>query len=513
MRRFLMKDGVEIPHIKSITFKESVNASEDLRPGTVCSASIQVKAYGKKTDAITTDSPIQFYKSVDESTAELIGTFYPEPSIDTRNSYTFDAYDAASKLDADFSEWLAEHQDDFPMRLADLVGHACTVAGVTVEGEIPFANTAIQAFYSDNLTCRSILSYAAEIGCKFVRCNAAGNLVFDWYYENNDYGIAPSGGAETIAYKQDGLTYANYETSVLDRVAVHPAGNDDVAYIYPVNATGNTLHIINNLLLTNAEPSTFTAIAQAVYNGVAAIGSYRPMEANLFPFENVFRAGQIVSVSDIQGVTFQSVITEMVESETSSLLVSSGNRKYSSDETSEKKAIAQLLSDIVRINKLKVDWAQIETAVIGALEAQGVDAAWIRAGILQSTDPSKFYLNLDTGELNMDVSSLQLNGEDMSLVIQGQVGPVQADLSDLRAHIVVGSDGSMTFIGATGNPITLKLLNDQVAIYNGGTLVDSFAAAGTMTQNLIIPASGSLSMGNFKWTPRSSGSLDLVWVG
>lgn len=137
----------------------------------------------------------------------------------------------------------------------------------------------------------------------------------------------------------------------------------------------------------------------------------------------------------------------------------------------------------------------------------------IKAGTIASLDGSTFYLDLENGVLNMDASQLTLNGEEMSVIIQGQTQPIADDLADLRAHIVVGADGSMTFIGADGNPITLRLVNDSLVIYNGGTPIDTFGAGGTVTENLTISDTGSFTQGNFRWIVRSSGRMDLVYVG
>lgn len=147
------------------------------------------------------------------------------------------------------------------------------------------------------------------------------------------------------------------------------------------------------------------------------------------------------------------------------------------------------------------------------LLADFVTAAKLVAGTIQSADGSTFFLDLDNGVLDMDAHSIRIGGQDMSVIISGYTNPMRSDIDDLKAHIVIGSDGSMTFIGADGSPISLRLVNDQLGIYNGGDLIDSFAASGTMTQILTIPEGGSLSMGSFKWVPRSSGSLDLMWVG
>ena len=142
-----------------------------------------------------------------------------------------------------------------------------------------------------------------------------------------------------------------------------------------------------------------------------------------------------------------------------------------------------------------------------------VDGNLIRAGTIASLDGSTFYLDLENGILNMDASQLTLNGDDMSVIIQGQTQPIADDLDELRAHIVIGSDGSMTFVGADNNPITLRLVNDSLVIYNGGTAIDTFGSGGTLTENLTIAEGGSFTQGNFRWIVRSTGRMDLVYVG
>ena len=147
------------------------------------------------------------------------------------------------------------------------------------------------------------------------------------------------------------------------------------------------------------------------------------------------------------------------------------------------------------------------------LLADFVTAANLTAGRIQSADGTTFNLDLDAGVLEMDVSSLKLNGDDMSVVIQGYTSPISDDLDDLKAHIVIGNDGSMTFLGANGNPITLRLVNDSLVVYNGGTPIDTFGAGGTETENLTISSSGSFTQGDFRWIVRSTGRMDLVYVG
>lgn len=154
------------------------------------------------------------------------------------------------------------------------------------------------------------------------------------------------------------------------------------------------------------------------------------------------------------------------------------------------------------------------------LLADFVTAARLTAGTIQSADGSTFYLDLDNGILNMDVNSLSLNGENMSVIIDGieqnatdKVGVVQDDLNDLRAHIIIGSDGSMTFTGASGNNVTLRIVNNQLGIFDSETSVATFSVDGAVMPNATIPQGGSLTMGKFKWTPRTNGNLSLLYIG
>ena len=73
-----------------------------------------------------------------------------------------------SKLDADFSGWLRANQAQFPKTIWQLVQLACQRAGVALaSSSLPINGSySVQAFYADDLTCRQIISWAAEAaGC------------------------------------------------------------------------------------------------------------------------------------------------------------------------------------------------------------------------------------------------------------------------------------------------------------------------------------------------------------
>lgn len=148
-----------------------------------------------------------------------------------------------------------------------------------------------------------------------------------------------------------------------------------------------------------------------------------------------------------------------------------------------------------------------------------LNANLLRAGVIAASDPSKFTLDLESGDLTMDVNSMLLSGLSLDVIIANETSDIAHDLSDLRSHIVIDSDeGSMTFIAEDRNPITLKIEKDannnyQLAIYNGGTAIDTFGSGGTVTENLTISDTGSFTQGNFRWIVRSTGRMDLVYVG
>lgn len=431
-------DGItEITNIKSVVFREAVNTGEYLTPGCVSSAEIEVEVFNTQANAVSAGDVVYAYVYDNANNGTLLGKFNCEPRIDTKNSYKFTAYDNALKLNADFSQWLQANQSNFPYTIKQLVQQACTIAGVTLgSSSWPLSTQSVQAFYADGLTCRDILSYAAELAGRFVRCHTDGNIYFDWYATNAN-SIAPSAGTGVYAYKQDGLTYANYTTTALARVAVHPSGEDDVAYIYPTGVTsGNTLHIKNNLLLTGADASFYNAAAQQVYTAVTAVGSYCPMSVNLFPRENPFRAGDIVSITDAQSVTISAPITEMTISNAAATLVSEGRETYE-DTNETAKAITQLASDVVRINKLKVDWADINTAIINYLTANNVTAQNLtivdeHGNVLATYDENGITLGQSTeSHAEFDYHSLKLIDKN------GNVYMLVEDLRDTNGYFEV----------------------------------------------------------------------------
>ena len=446
LHKILLSDNSELANIKSVVFRETTNNGVDLRPGCVSSSSIEVTVYGAQTAAVSVGDELRYYIIDTSGTETLIGKFYAEPTIKSKNTWGFTAHDSLLKLNADFSEYLANHQSDFPMTVYDIVSAACSVAGVTLgTNSWSLSTRQVQAFYATGVTCRDILSYAAEIGGYYVKADTSGKATFGWYSQVLRDEIAPTSGTipppingKLIAYKQDGLSYANYTTAALDGVAVFPSGTDDAAYIKPNSASGNLMEIKNNLLLVGADASFFNAVASTVYLACSTFAQYKPTRVKLFPRETPFRAGQRVTITDIQGVSFSVPLMSLTLSDSSADYEATGEPTLHGDSNEPRKSILQLAADTVRINKLKVDWADIDQAIINVVEANE----------LKSSDfvPANDGIYAKSG-MEINLANKTIKATDFAV---GSDGKLYADSADISGFAFQKSVVTSTVILSAG---------------------------------------------------------------
>lgn len=560
INKIYRSDGTTlIPKVKSVVYTEAVNADTDLRPGCASSAFIKVEAYGAASSAPSVGEELTYYQVDKDGNDVYIGTFYAEPISLSKGSYGFVAYDAMHKLDIDFSAHLADIQEDFPMTLADIVDEALDLAGLTnATPTFPMYDMDVNAFYASNLTARDIISYAAEIAGCFARVDEDGDIEFAWYEAKEDYRIYPSAGVSgtenRIAYKQGGLSYATYAAAMPNCVAVRPSGTEGVAYIYPTtvsaayatdpnddgnvilynitavesnngeitlsgdieatdaNSDGNVditasagtalpMIVSNNILLTGASASTMEDVAENIYTQMALIPTYRPASASLFPSENPFRCGDIVAVTDAQGVSFYMVIMRMTVSPTASVVEATGN-EVRDERDSTDKTLTQLAADIVRINKLKVDWAEINEAIINTVEANE----------LKSGDyiPANDGIYANAG-MEIDLANKTVKATDFAVGADGKLYASAADLGGVAfskvtpttttAVSLTSLESGYTMMANTINyrsiknvgivGITRATVDAKFEYYNDSTLIGYAVKTNMSRTNFYIPLGAS----------------------
>ena len=370
--------------IISCEYSEEVNSSANLAVGDVTSSELTVEMLS--TEPIAQDDVLTYYMvegEGDDAVETLIGVFRADkPTVASRTTLKFSAYDNIVKTEKLFSDWLRANQSLFPMTLLKLVQYACSYSGVTLATtDFPHANLNVNAFYDDGITCRQILSWAGSIAGRFVRASESGKIEFAWYEDHTHIVCNPStyiasspltitdDGAGNISiesrsmlvmddgegnvsvnapgatavfsngnvsiaeevvipYFQGSLKHENYTTDTIARVQINHR-DDDVGVIFPARADGNCFTISNNMILGACSDSDVTSVATTLYNQLSTV---RYVPANLrIPRTCRVRAGSIIRVRNNFEDVFETYVMKMTLSSSGTTLESTGDKSYGTD--------------------------------------------------------------------------------------------------------------------------------------------------------------------------------------
>lgn len=312
--------------VKNLTLHTAVNAGQEFAIGSAYSDYIETEIWADPGGnlQITAGDALTYYRQDDAGNRTKVGSFYAEkPTRTKRNSYKVTAYDTMSKLDADFSGWLRANQAQFPKTIWQLVQLACQRAGVTLaSSSLPINGSySVQAFYADDLTCRQIISWAAEAAGCYAHMNADGKLQFLTYTDKRSTAkITPDGASNSTAYYADSLSYEDYTVKAIEKVQIRQS-DSDVGVIYPDSTTAtNTYAVQGNLLLTTGTEANLKTVAQNLYNVLKSV-TYTPCKVAV-PSGSGLACGQIVHVKDARGREFDTYLM--------SATISSGKASFKS---------------------------------------------------------------------------------------------------------------------------------------------------------------------------------------
>ena len=400
--KLVRSDGsvIDSSVIISCEFTEEVNCSTNLCFGDVTSSEIYVEI--RSTEAIQQGEILTYYM-IEDGVETLIGEFIAEkPTVASRTSIRFLAYDNLSKTEKLFSDWLRDNQSLFPMTPLDLVNRACTLCGVTYVGST-FPNHDIQvgSFYADGITCRQILSWVGALAGRFVRANAAGQIEFAQYTENLNSGVSSRSGyaypvnivltdndghvvitsedmnvtdngrgnivatirnidvidadgnvtlarGVAVPYLQGTLSYETYQTDIITRVHIKHS-DDDVGVIYPAHATGNCYVVSQNMLLGACSTEDVTKVAMSLYEQLKDT-TYVPFSVRL-PRTLKIRAGEIIGVRDINGHAFISPVMKLNVASNGVTISSTGDKSYDSTAAVAFEKFTNLTGKVLEISK------------------------------------------------------------------------------------------------------------------------------------------------------------------
>lgn len=361
-----LKGGEAGSTLKALTLHAAVNAGQEFTIGSAFSDYIEAEIWADPDGSlqITAGDALTYYRQDDAGNRTKVGVFYAEkPTRTKRNSYKVTAYDTMSKLDADFSGWLHANQAQFPKTIWQLVQLACQRAGVTLaSSNLPINGSySVQAFYADDLTCRQIISWAAEAAGCYAHMNADGKLQFLTYTDKRSTAkITPDGASNSTAYYADSLSYEDYTVKAIEKVQIRQSDRD-VGVIYPDSTTAtNTYAVQGNLLLTTGTEANLKSVVQNLYNVLKNV-TYTPCKVSV-PSSSGLACGQIVHVKDARGQEFDTYLM--------SATISSGNASFESVGSASRESSSAVNSQSYK--NLTGKMLEIKTSVDG-LEVKASD--------------------------------------------------------------------------------------------------------------------------------------------
>lgn len=360
-----LKGGSPGSAVKSLTLHTAVNAGQEFAIGSAFSDYIEAEIWADPGGSlqITAGDALTYYRQDDAGSRTKVGVFYAEkPTRTKRNSYKVTAYDTMSKLDADFSGWLHANQAQFPKTIWQLVQLACQRAGVTLaSSSLPINGSySVQAFYADDLTCRQIISWAAEAAGCYAHMNADGKLQFLTYTDKRSTAkITPDGASNSTAYYADSLSYENYTVKAIEKVQIRQS-DSDVGVIYPDSTTAtNTYAVQGNLLLTTGTEANLKTVVQNLYNALKNV-TYTPCKVAV-PSSSGLACGQIVHIKDAHGREFDTYLMSAAISSGKASFESVGSASRESSSAVNSQSYKNLTGKMLEI-KTSVDGLEVKAS-------------------------------------------------------------------------------------------------------------------------------------------------------
>lgn len=454
----VLPDGTELSAgtpgqnaLRSLQWTHTVNAGTDLTPGSACADSLEAELWVEPggEPGIAAGDELTLYRVADGGTRTKAGVFTAEkPTRSKRNLYRVLAYDHMVRTEKNLSDWLRSAQDSFPLTLDALVRQVAAQCGVTLANSLPRNGSyPVQAFYSDGITGRQLLQWAAQAAGCYLHCNADGALAFGWYTDAREsHSLGPGAGFDVQPYRQDGLSYEDYETAPIDKVQIRQS-DTDVGVIYPAGESGtNALVVQGNLLLASGSDETLRPVAQALYTAARDWAAYTPCTVSAFA-DCAATAGELVYIRTPGGRRLQTYLMNAVVSAGETRLESTGNPRRDSVAAvngSRLNANGKLLEISATIDGLNVkagDLADNYTQLQQTVE--GLDLTVVKDGEVRTAfaadDAS---VTIRSGVITFASNTLEVESDNFQLSRDGTVSATGAftSVGDLAsAQLATGS--------------------------------------------------------------------------
>lgn len=513
-----LKGGSPGSAVKSLTLHTAVNAGQEFTIGSAFSDYIEAEIWADPGGSlqITAGDALTYYRQDDAGSRTKVGVFYAKkPTRTKRNSYKVTAYDTMSKLDADFSGWLHANQAQFPKTIWQLVQLACQRAGVALaSSSLPINGSySVQAFYADDLTCRQIISWAAEAAGCYAHMNADGKLQFLTYTDKRStVKITPDGASNSTAYYADSLSYEDYTVKAIEKVQIRQS-DSDAGVIYPDSTTAtNTYAVQGNLLLTTGTEANLKTVVQNLYNVLKNV-TYTPCKVSV-PSSSGLACGQIVHVKDARGREFDTYLM--------SATISFGKASFESVGSASRESSSAVNSQSYK--NLTGKMLEIKTSVDG-LEVKASDLTGKYTDLKATVDGLSSEVKKDTkitggGNLILGSESFRNATYDgnASGVAYGDDGSATITNANTNRYFIFNTAGARITKGVT---LCLSVMYKPISGTDGLCLSLTYDADnGTSyvpsikTENqLEIEQTDGWVLRYGTWTPSNTGILKTVELG
>lgn len=513
-----LKGGEAGSTLKALTLHAAVNAGQEFTIGSAFSDYIEAEIWADLGGSlqITAGDALTYYRQDDAGNRTKVGVFYAEkPTRTKRNSYKVTAYDTMSKLDADFSGWLHANQAQFPKTIWQLVQLACQRAGVTLaSSSLPINGSySVQAFYADDLTCRQIISWAAEAAGCYAHMNADGKLQFLTYTDKRSTAkITPDGASNSTAYYADSLSYEDYTVKAIEKVQIRQS-DSDVGVIYPDSTTAtNTYAVQGNLLLTTGTEANLKSVVQNLYNVLKNV-TYTPCKVSV-PSSSGLACGQIVHVKDARGREFDTYLM--------SATISSGKASFESVGSASRESSSAVNSQSYK--NLTGKMLEIKTSVDG-LEVKASDLTGKYTDLKATVDGLSSEVKKDTkitggGNLILGSESFRNATYDgnASGVAYGDDGSATITNANTNRYFIFNTVGARITKGVT---LCLSVMYKPISGTDGlclsltydGDNGTSYVPSIKTENQLEIEQTDGWVLRYGTWTPSNTGILKTVELG
>ena len=516
-----LKGGSPGSAVKSLTLHTAVNAGQEFTIGSAFSDYIEAEIWADPGGSlqITAGNALTLYRQDDAGNRTKVGVFYAEkPTRTKRNSYKITAYDTMSKLDADFSGWLRANQAQFPKTIWQLVQLACQRAGVALaSSSLPINGSYnVQAFYADDLTCRQIISWAAEAAGCYAHMNADGKLQFLTYTDKRStVKITPDGASNSTAYYADSLSYEDYAVKAIEKVQIRQS-DSDVGVIYPDSTTAtNTYAVQGNLLLTTGTEANLKSVVQNLYNVLKNV-TYTPCKVAV-PSSSGLACGQIVHVKDARGREFDTYLM--------SATISSGKASFESVGSASRESSSAVNSQSYK--NLTGKMLEIKTSVDG-LEVKASDLTGKYTDLKATVDGLSSEVkkgtkitgggNLILGSESFKNAELKGNAVSGSSVTYNDTGSATVTNANSNRYFICNTAGARITKGVT---LCLSVMYKPISGTDGLCLSLTYDADNGTSYYFSITTENQLEIKQTDgwvlrygtWTPSKNGVLKTVELG